>query len=192
MGLAFKEKLSAGESEQLEGLVETVTFHSEETGFAVLQVKVRGVRGKTAVIATIPQIHEGEWIKARGRWGVDPKHGRQFKAEAIEVLLPTTKEGLEKFLASGLIYGIGPVYAKKLVARFGLEVMDVIANRSGELEKVDGIGPERRKAIRKSWLENQAVREIMAFLMGNGISTARAFRIYKTYGEQAQIGRAHV
>ena len=185
MAGGFAEKLPEGAEEELEGLVETVTFHSDETGFSVLQLKARGIRGKTTLVATMPQVNEGEWVKARGRWGVDPKHGRQFKAGAAETLLPTSREGLEKFLASGLIHGIGPVYAKKLVARFGLGVMDVIANRSAELETVDGIGPERRKAIRKSWLENQAVREIMTFLMGNGISTARAFRIYKTYGEKA-------
>ena len=171
--------------ETAEGLVETVTFHSPETGFCVLKAKLRGVRGISAVTGKLPQINVGEWIKARGRWVVDRQHGRQFQADALETVVPDSLEGIEKFLGSGLVKGIGPVYAKKLVDRFGKDVLSVIEDRSAELEEVEGIGPTRRKLIKESWTRQKAVREIMSFLFAYGVGTGRAFRIYKTYGEKA-------
>jgi exodeoxyribonuclease V alpha subunit len=171
--------------EKVEGLVELVTFHNQETGFCVLKVKVRGERGVSAVIGKLPEVHPGEWVKASGRWVVDRQHGRQFQADRLETVVPDSLEGIEKFLGSGLIKGIGPVYAKKLVKHFGKDVLDVIENRSAELEAVEGIGPLRRKKIKESWTQQKTVREIMSFLFANGVSTGRAFRIYKTYGEKA-------
>ncbi|MDY0145417.1 MAG: ATP-dependent RecD-like DNA helicase [Kiritimatiellia bacterium] len=174
----------AGE-ETLEGLVELITFHSEETGFCVLKVKARGFRGAVAVIGKVPRIDVGEWIKAKGKWIIDRKHGRQFQAEHLEAVVPDSLEGIEKFLGSGLIKGIGPVYAKKLVQAFGMGVLDVIESRSAELERVDGIGKVRRQQIKESWKAQKTVREIMTFLFANGVTTGRAFRIYKAYGEEA-------
>lgn len=181
----FEEQLAESPPETIEGLVEIVTFHNEETGFCVLKIRARGFRDHVALTGKTPRIHVGEWIRAEGRWVMDRKHGRQFQAEAMAAILPDSKEGLEKFLGSGLIRGIGPVYAKKLVAHFGLDVMKVIEERSAELEKVEGIGPHRRRQIKESWNTQKTVREIIAFLMANGVSTARAFRIYKKYGENA-------
>ena len=169
----------------LEGLVDLITFHSEETGFCVLKVKARGLRETVAVVGKVPRINVGEWIKARGKWTIDRKHGRQFLAEHLEAVVPDSLEGIEKFLGSGLIRGIGPVYAKKLVETFGMAVLDVIENRSAELERVDGIGPLRRKQIKESWKAQKTIREIMSFLFANGVSMGRAFRIYKAYGEEA-------
>lgn len=174
-----------GEWETLEGLVELITFHSDETGFCVLKVKARGFRGTVAVIGKVPRIDVGEWIKAKGKWIIDRKHGRQFQAEHLEAVVPNSLEGIEKFLGSGLIKGIGPVYAKKLVDTFGLGVLDVIESRSAELERVEGIGTKRRQQIKESWKAQKTVREIMTFLFANGVSTGRAFRIYKAYGEEA-------
>lgn len=171
--------------ESLEGLVELITFHSEETGFCVLKVKARGFRETVAVVGKVPRINVGEWIKAKGKWTIDRKHGRQFQAEHLESVVPDSVEGIEKFLGSGLIKGIGPVYAKKLVDAFGRAVMDVIENRSAELEQVEGIGPTRRRQIKESWKAQKTIREIMTFLFANGVSTGRAFRIYKAYGEEA-------
>ena len=171
--------------ECLEGLVELITFHSEETGFCVLKVKARGFRETIAVVGKLPRIDVGEWIKARGKWNIDRKHGRQFLAEHLEAVVPDSLEGIEKFLGSGLIKGIGPVYAKKLVEAFGMAVLDVIENRSAELERVDGIGKLRRQQIKESWKAQKTIREIMSFLFANGVSTGRAFRIYKAYGDQA-------
>ena len=173
------------QDESLEGLVELITFHSEETGFCVLKVKARGFRETVAVIGKVPRIDVGEWIKAKGKWIIDRKHGRQFQAEHLEAVVPDSLEGIEKFLGSGLIKGIGPIYAKKLVEAFGMAVLDVIENRSAELEQVEGIGPMRRQQIKESWKAQKTVREIMTFLFANGVSTGRAFRIYKAYGEEA-------
>lgn len=173
------------QDESLEGLVELITFHSEETGFCVLKVKARGFRETVAVIGKVPRIDVGEWIKAKGKWIIDRKHGRQFQCEHLEAVVPDSLEGIEKFLGSGLIKGIGPVYAKKLVESFGMAVLDVIENRSAELEQVEGIGKMRRQQIKESWKAQKTIREIMTFLFANGVSTGRAFRIYKAYGEEA-------
>ena len=184
-GARMKPVPDPAQEETLEGLVELITFHSEETGFCVLKVKARGFRETIALVGKVPRINVGEWIKARGKWTIDRKHGRQFLSEHLEAVVPDSLEGIEKFLGSGLIKGIGPVYAKKLVDAFGMAVLDVIENRSAELERVDGIGPMRRKQIKESWKAQKTIREIMSFLFANGVSTGRAFRIYKAYGDQA-------
>ncbi|NLB65944.1 MAG: ATP-dependent RecD-like DNA helicase [Lentisphaerae bacterium] len=183
----MKLKYAKGESdpEVLEGLVELITFHSEESGFCVLKVKARGMRGLAAVVGKVPRINVGEWIKAQGKWVIDRKHGQQFQADHLEAVVPDSLEGIEKYLGSGLIKGIGPVYAKKLVDTFGREVLEVIEKRSAELERVEGIGPMRRRQIKESWTAQKTIREIMSFLFSQGVSTGRAFRIYKAYGEEA-------
>ncbi len=177
--------MNAPQDETLEGLVELITFHSEESGFCVLKVKARGFRETVAVVGKVPRINVGEWIKAKGKWSIDRKHGRQFQADHLESVVPDSLEGIEKFLGSGLIKGIGPVYAQKLVEAFGMGVLEVIENRSAELEKVEGIGKLRRQQIKESWKAQKTIREIMTFLFANGVSTGRAFRIYKAYGEEA-------
>ncbi len=177
---------SGGDSrDRLTGQIERVTFHSDESGFAVLKVKARGHRDLVAVVGTLFNVTPGEWVEAEGRWVIDPQHGRQFKAEDLRTTHPDTLEGIEKYLGSGLIKGIGPVYASKLVKAFGKDVFDVIENRSKLLQKVEGIGPMRRMTIKDAWNEHKFVREIMTFLLSHGVSTSRAFRIYRTYGEKA-------
>jgi exodeoxyribonuclease V alpha subunit len=127
----------------------------------------------------------GEWLVAEGCWVRDREHGLQFKATMMKTVPPTTAEGVERYLGSGLVKGIGPILAKKLVGRFGAEVLAVIENRAAELQTVDGIGPKRRERIAHAWQEAKQVREIMLFLHSHGVSTSRAVRIFKTYGEQA-------
>ena len=172
-------------AESLAGMVERVTFHSDESGFTVLRVKARGHRELVAVVGTAPEISPGEWVEAEGSWRMDPQHGRQFQAARLTVTAPDTLEGIEKYLGSGLIKGVGPHYAARLVQAFGREVFDVIEKRSALLLKVEGIGRVRRERIRAAWAEQRAVREIMTFLFSHGVSTSRAFRIYKVYGERA-------
>ena len=133
-------------TENVSGLIERVTFHSEESGFSVLRVQVKGQREPVTVVGTLAGVNPGEWIDAEGQWLVDPRHGRQFKAAEIRSTRPDTLDGIEKYLGSGLIKGIGPVYADKLVKKFGRDVFEVIEARSAELEKVEGIGPGRRSA----------------------------------------------
>ena len=167
------------------GLIERVTFHNEETGFCVVRVKVDGCRDLVTVVGRASSINAGEWLTAEGAWIQDRDHGTQLKAELLQTSAPTSREGIEKYLASGLIKGIGPVYAKKLVEKFGEGVFDIIDRESVRLEQVRGIGAERRRTIRTAWAEQKIVREIMVFLHSNGVSTSRAVRIYKTYGEEA-------
>jgi exodeoxyribonuclease V alpha subunit len=166
-------------------LIERVTFHNEETGFAVLRVKVKGRRELATVVGSLASVSAGEWITAQGRWVRDSEHGLQLNATFLECTPPTSREGIEKYLGSGMIKGIGPVYAKKMVEKFGEEVLTIIEQSSAMLEKIGGIGPERRKRIKEAWKEQRAIREIMVFLHSNGVSTSRAVRIFKTYGEQA-------
>lgn len=171
--------------DSLSGLIERVTFFNEETGFAVLRVKTKGHRDLVTVVGSVPSVSAGEWLTAEGCWTRDKQHGLQLKAQILKCSPPTTKEGIEKYLGSGLIKGIGPVYAKKLVERFGGNIFDVIENFSVKLEDVDGVGPGRRKKIKAAWAEQKYVREIMVFLHSHGVSTSRAVRIFKTYGESA-------
>ena len=171
--------------EKLDGQIERVVFRNEENGFCVLRVKVRGHRDLVTVTGVTPTISAGEWLAADGEWLMDPRHGQQFKAEKMRMSQPDTLEGIEKYLASGMVKGIGKEYAARLVKTFGRDVFDVIENASAKLQKVEGIGKQRRENIKKAWDEQKSVRQIMSFLFSHGISTMRAFRIHKVYGEKA-------
>src|SRR5436305_13698886 len=172
-------------TEQISGLIERVTFHSDESGFCVLRVKVKGQPDDVTVVGSLPTVTAGEWLAAEGWWVRDKEHGLQFKAATLKTVPPTTAEGIERYLGSGLVKGIGPILAKKLVGHFGADVLVVIASRPSELQTVDGIGPKRRERIAQAWQEAKQIREIMLFLHSHGVSTSRAVRIFKTYGEQA-------
>lgn len=176
---------NSGTPESVAGLVERVTFHNEESGFAVIKVQAKGHRDLVTVVGSLPSVNPGEWIVAEGSWVRDRSHGLQLKADLIRCTPPTSLEGIEKYLGSGLIKGIGPVYAKKLIAKFGEKIFDVIENSSVRLEDIPGIGESRRKLIKAAWAEQKVVRDIMIFLHSQGVSTSRAQRIYKRYGEKA-------
>jgi exodeoxyribonuclease V alpha subunit len=151
--------------ESLSGLIERVTFHGEDNGWAVLKVKAKGHRDLVTVVGALASVSAGEWLTAQGRWVQDREYGQQFRAEMLTSTPPTTKEGIEKYLGSGMVKGIGPVYAKKLVDKFGEGVFDIIEKESARLEDVDGIGPKRRKRIKEAWYEQKVIRNIMLFLM---------------------------
>jgi exodeoxyribonuclease V alpha subunit len=172
-------------AETLSGIVERVTFHNEENGFCVLRVKAKGVRELATVVGHAPSVTAGEFLDATGAWIVDRDHGRQFKCEQLRVTPPSTLEGIERYLGSGVIKGIGPHFAAKLVAAFGERVFDVIENSPGDLRNVGGIGPGRKEKIVAGWADQRTVRAIMVFLQSHGVGTARAVRIYKTYGQKA-------
>jgi exodeoxyribonuclease V alpha subunit len=171
--------------EVLAGLVERVTYHNAENGFCVLRAKARGHRDVVTVVGHAATIAPGEWITASGEWVNDRTHGQQFKARFLRTSPPTSADGIEKYLSSGMIRGVGPVYARKLVRAFGEKVFDVIEATPGRLLEVDGIGPVRAASILAAWAEQKAVREIMVFLHSHGVGTARAVRIFKTYGPDA-------
>ena len=176
---------TASSTEILAGLVDRVTFHNSESGFCVLRVKARGQRDLITVIGHAAMISAGEFVQASGGWINDRTHGVQFRASFLKATAPTTIEGIEKYLGSGMIQGIGPVYAKKLVRAFGDAVFEVIAQEPGRLRDVTGIGPKRAERIIAGWAEQKIIREIMLFLHSNGVGTSRAVRIYKTYGADA-------
>src|ERR1700720_2984812 len=171
--------------EVLAGLVERVTYHNVENGFCVLRAKARGHRDVVTVVGHAATIAAGEWITASGEWINDRTHGQQFKARFLRTSPPTSADGIEKYLSSGMIRGIGPAYARKLLRAFGEKVFDVIEATPDRLREVDGIGPVRASRITAAWAEQKAVREIMVFLHSHGVGTARAVRIYKTYGPDA-------
>ena len=179
------DKTSSPQREVLAGLVERVTFHNADSGFCVLRVKARGHRELATVVGHAATISAGEWITATGEWANDNTHGQQFKAHFLRTSAPTSVEGIEKYLGSGMIRGIGPVYAKKLVLAFGEKVFDTIEAEPARLREVTGIGPLRAKRITDGWAEQKVIREIMVFLHSNGVGTARSVRIYKTYGTDA-------
>src|SRR6201993_4140124 len=137
---------SASEREVLAGLVERVTFHNAENGFCVLRGKARGHREVVTVVGHAATISAGEWITASGEWVNDRTHGQQFRARFLRTSPPTSADGIEKYLSSGMIRGIGPAYAKKLVRSFGENVFDVIEASPERLREVDGIGPVRAAA----------------------------------------------
>ena len=181
----MKQESSPSGLEVLAGTVERVTFHGEESGFCVLRVKARGHRELVTVVGHSAAVSAGEWITASGEWVNDRTYGPQFRSRFLKATAPTSAEGIERYLGSGMIRGIGPVYAKKLVRSFGEQVFDVIEMESGRLREVDGIGPVRAERITTAWAEQKVVREIMVFLHGHGVGTARAVRIFKTYGADA-------
>jgi exodeoxyribonuclease V alpha subunit len=182
-GLRTQPDVSA--QEVLAGLVERVTFHNAENGFCVLRIKARGHRDLVTTVGHAATISAGEWVTASGEWINDRTHGQQFKARFLRSSAPTSTDGIEKYLASGMIRGIGPVYARKLVKAFGDKVFDVIEAEPGRLREVSGIGPMRAERIASAWAEQKIVREIMVFLHSHGVGTARAVRIFKTYGADA-------
>lgn len=171
--------------EKVAGLIERVTYFNEETGFSVLRVKSGKHRDLVTVVGTLPTANAGEWVTAEGNWIRDREHGLQLKASVLRTVPPTTAEGIERYLGSGMVKGIGPVFAKRLVARFGPEVLGVIESDAQQLQTVDGIGPKRRHRITVAWEASKQIREIMIFLHGHGVSTSKSVRIYKAYGAKA-------
>src|SRR6516225_3423586 len=172
-------------AETISAVIERVTFHNPDTGFAVLRVQARGRRGLVTVVGNLPSAVAGEYVEGRGAWVQDREHGEQFRADELRCTPPHTAQGIEKYLGSGLVKGIGPHFAKKIVAVFGERTLQVIDESPSFLKEVKGIGPRRIQLIRESWREQKAVRDLMVFLQSHGVGTGRAVRIYKHYGDQA-------
>src|ERR1700740_638959 len=143
----MKPQVAPSAQEVLAGLVERVTFHNAENGFCVLRAKARGHRDLVTVVGHAAIISAGEWITATGEWVNDRTHGLQFKARFLRTSPPTSADGIERYLSSGMVRGVGPVYAKKLVHTFGEKVFEVIEATPARLREVDGIGPVRAASI---------------------------------------------
>src|SRR3954454_10160854 len=171
--------------ESITGVVERITFHNLDSGYVVIKVQAGSRSGVVTVVDNLSSVVAGEYVEARGQWVNDKTHGPQFKADELKTTPPHTAAGIARYLGSGLIKGIGPAYAKRVVERFGDRTLDVIAQSPTFLSEVKGIGPQRLERIRRSWQEQKGVRSVMVFLQSYGIGTARAVRIYKQYGDNA-------
>lgn len=171
--------------DKLSGLVERVTFHNEMNGYCVLRLKVKGERELVTLLGHAPSVTPGEYASALGNWIVDKEYGRQFRAQYLRIHAPTTLVGIEKYLGSGMVKGIGPFCAKTLVKAFGVEVFKVIEEQPDRLKGLRGIGPKRIQKITSGWADQKVIREIMVFLHSHGVSTSKSVRIYKKYGKVA-------
>ncbi len=176
----------------LSGSVERITFYNDENGYTVLRLApdranlpAAGRDGLITVTGNLPELAPGEHLKLEGEWTQHPKHGAQFNAQRIEQTRPATLEGLRRYLASGLLRGIGPKLADRIIERFGIETLDIIENQPQRLRDVPDIGPKRSKQILAAWEEQKQVKEIMLFLHTHGVTTNLAIKIYKQYGEQS-------
>ncbi len=169
------------EYEQLSGIVDRIIFHNEENGFTIFVINTS--RSHSALIkGHTPKLHAGEQVQLSGNWIMHPKFGKQFEAQSCAISLPTSALGIEKYLASGMIKGVGPVYAKKLVTAFGDQVLKIIDEAPYRLHEVDGIGPKRVDTIIKAWEDQKEISHIMVFLQEKNISPTYATKIYKKYG----------
>ena len=168
----------------LDGVLERVTFANPETGYTIARIAPeRGGAELVTAVGPLLGAQVGEFLRLRGRWSSHPKYGRQFEVHSYATVLPATAAGIQKYLGSGLIKGIGPVMAERMVAHFGVDIMHVIDDEPGRLIEVDGLGPKRTAMIAAAWAEQKAIKEVMIFLQGVGVSTSLAVRIYKKYGD---------
>ena len=171
--------------EELRCVVERITYQNPENGYTVIRCRASGFTDLVTVVGNMPDVHIGSVLKLTGFWRVDSKYGRQFSAVTFEETLPATAYGIEKYLGSGLVKGIGPKFAHKIVAKFGKDTLEIIENEPDRLAEVNGIGPIRIERIKQSWQEQKEVKNIMLFLQGHDVSTSHATKIYKTYGDRS-------
>jgi exodeoxyribonuclease V alpha subunit len=167
------------------GLIERITYYNEENDFIVAKLQEKGKRELTTIVGNLAGINPGESLKLKGRWVHNKKFGEQFQVENYEITAPATVHGIQKYLGSGLIKGIGPIMAERIVKKFALETLDVIEKIPERLSEVDGIGPKRIAMITKAWEEQKEIKEIMIFLQGHGVSATYSAKIYKQYGDRS-------
>ena len=174
------------QSESLEGVLERITFYNEENGFLIGKLKGQTKTAEIAVVGKAPKVQCGETLVLTGSWTTHPKHGRQFSFTSLKSKLPASAYGIRKYLASGLIHGIGKTYANKIVDHFGADTLRVISEESGRLREIEGIGKLRAKSIKEAWEEQKAVREVMMFLQTYGVTDALCLRLVRKYGNSAK------
>lgn len=171
--------------EHIRCVVERITYTNPENGYTVLKAAAKNYNDLVTVVGIMPDTHVGSVLSIEGFWKMDARYGRQFSVEKFEETLPATVYGIEKYLGSGLIKGVGPKFAKRIVQKFGKDTLDVIEETPDELISVEGIGKIRVERIKKSWQEQKEIKNIMLFLQSHGVNTAHATRIYKTYGSDS-------
>ena len=181
----FQKEAQEQKPIEMEGQIEGITFSNEETGFTVARMRVKGRRDPVTVVGSLPAPRPGEMLKMQGLWIDHPKFGRQFKVLSFEAVFPATVEGIRKYLGSGLIKGIGPVTAERIVNRFGEKTLDIVEHRIQDLGKVEGLGPKRIETIERAWREQKEIRALMIFLQAHDVSPVHATKIFRHYGKDA-------
>jgi len=171
--------------ETLKGTVERITYHNEETGYTVVRLAVSGFRDALTAVGNMADVNVGESLRLEGLWATHPQYGRQFKVLDYKTVLPATVEGIRKYLGSGLIKGIGPVMARRIVKKFGAQTLDVIEREPDRLLSVSGIGPKRVALVKRAWEEQKQIREVILFLQAHDVRTSLAVKIYKKYGDDS-------
>ena len=171
--------------ERLQCAVERITYRNEENGYTVLRCRANGYPDLVTIVGSMPQIHVGSLLQVEGEWRLDHKFGRQFSASAVDESLPATAYGIEKYLGSGLVKGIGPKFARRIVRKFGSNTLQIIEESPERLLEVEGIGKLRVDRILSGWQEQKEIRNIMLFLQEHDVSTAHAAKIFKTYGSES-------
>ncbi|MDD3268058.1 MAG: ATP-dependent RecD-like DNA helicase [Syntrophomonadaceae bacterium] len=171
--------------ETIYGYLEKISYCSEESNFVVAKLKEKGKRELSCIVGNLLGVNPGESLQLTGKWKHNPKFGLQFQVESFEAIIPATTRGIEKYLSSGLIRGIGPVMAKRIVETFGALALDIIEDEPEKLAEVSGIGPKRIEMISQAWVEQKEIKEIMIFLQGNGVAASHAAKIYQCYGQDS-------
>jgi len=171
-------------NEYFEGTIERIVFYSPDTGYTVCKFILENGQSMT-VVGMFPPLSPGETLKIKGKWEINPRFGQQFRVENFLPVLPASVKGIEKFLSSGLIRGIGPVLARRIIKKFGAKTIDILSKNPGKLQEVEGVGSVKLKEIKKSWAENQNIRDLIIFLQEHNISTNLATKIYRHYGEKS-------
>ena len=170
---------------KLRCVVERITYQNPENGYSVLKVKVKGYNDLVTLVGNLLEVPAGSVLACEGDWKVDKRYGSQFVAQTWEEVMPATTYGIEKYLGSGLVKGIGPKFAHLIVQQFGLDTIDVIETDIQRLHEVPGIGKKRVEMIRESWEKQKDIKNVMLFLQGHGVSTAYAAKIYRQYGKES-------
>lgn len=170
--------------EEFEGTVDQVVFYNPENGYTVCRFSPEE-GGQTTIVGVFPPLSPGEMLRLRGSWEVNARFGRQFRVDNFVPVLPATVKGIEKFLSSGLIKGVGPVLAKRIIQKFGAETLDIISKRPEKLLEVDGLGDLKLREVKKSWTENQHIRDLIIFLQEHNVSTGIATKVYRHYGDKS-------
>lgn len=171
--------------EEIYGFIENILFTDEEKGFTIARLKEPRQTELTCIVGVMPSIQPGETIRCKGAWKHHPQYGRQFEVASFDLQIPCDLIGIQKYLESGMIKGIGPVYAERIVKQFGLKTLDVIDQSPKRLLEVEGLGEKRVDKIQSCWTQQRAIRDVMVFLRGHGVSPSYAQKIFKAYGDQS-------
>ena len=176
--------MSAAGQDSIEGTVDQIVFYNPENGYTVCRFIVESGDALT-IVGSFPPLSPGEMLKVKGQWELNPRFGQQFKVEHFTLTLPASAKGIEKFLASGLIHGIGPVLAARIVGRFGAGTIEILTGDADRLKEVEGVGSVKLREIKKSWAEHQDIRDLIIFLQEHDVSTNLATKIYRQYGDRS-------